>query len=262
MIIPVLLLLFTGILAGVLAGLLGIGGGLVIVPLFSWILVAQGVDVDTAVAVAVATSLASMLLTSASAIGFHARRGAIASEVLLRLAPAVALGAVVGAILATALSGEQLARVFAVAAGLIGLRMALGVKAGGTDCTPYPRAWWLAGPAVGAVSAMIGIGGGSFNVPYLRWNGYPMVNAVATASACGWLIGLGGTVAFMWISPESWGPDFLLGHVHWPAALLIGLVGAASAPAGVALAHRLPAERLSRVFGLVLMLVALRMGLT
>jgi len=260
-IITVLLLLFTGVLAGVLAGLLGIGGGLVIVPLFSWTLIAQGVEVDTAVAVAVATSLASMLLTSASAIGFHARRGVIAPEVLVRLAPTVALGAGIGAVLATALSGGQLARVFAIAAGLIGLRMALGLKSTGKQCTPFPRLWWLAGPVVGAVSAMIGIGGGSFNVPYLRWNGYPMVTAVATASACGWLIGLGGTLAFLLIPPDSFGLDYLLGHVHWPAALLIGLIGAASAPAGVALAHRLPAERLSRVFGLVLVLVALRMGL-
>ena len=251
----------TGILAGILAGLLGIGGGLVIVPLFSWMLMTQGVAIDTAVSVAVATSLASMLLTSASAIGFHARRRVIAVEVLLRLGPAVAIGAIAGATLATVLSGEALARVFAVAAGLIGLRMALGVRSQHTDRAPHPRQWWLLGPAIGAVSAMIGIGGGSFNVPYLRWNGYPMVNAVATASACGWVIGLGGTVAFLLIAPETGDLAYLVGHVHWPAALLIGVVGALSAPAGVALAHRLPADRLSRIFGVVLMLVAVRMGL-
>ncbi|MEN1728413.1 MAG: sulfite exporter TauE/SafE family protein [Pseudomonadota bacterium] len=262
MIISVLLLFLTGVLAGVLAGLLGIGGGLVIVPLFSWMLMAQGVSIDMAVSVAVATSLASMLLTSASAIGFHARRRVIALEVLIRLGPAVAIGAVAGAVLATVLSGDQLAKVFAVAAGLIGVRMSLGIRSAGAEREPFPRHWWLLGPGIGAVSAMIGIGGGSFNVPYLRWNGYAMVNAVATASACGWVIGLSGTVAFLLIDPAVSDLTRLIGHVHWPAALLIGVVGALAAPAGVALAHRLPAERLSRIFGVVLTLVALRMGLS
>jgi len=271
------LLLSLGCLAGILAGLLGIGGGLVIVPAMSWFLIQQGFTVDLAISIAVASSLASMVLTSASAVVFHARRQVIAKEVIVRLAPALAVGAVFGAGLAIWLSGEQLALVFAAIVGLIGVRMLLAIepdtKNQSKRQSPFPRLWWLFGPLNGTVSAMIGIGGGSFNVPYLRWNGYPMVNAVAMASTCGWLIGLGGALTFMLITPElpplsSNSPDQLadlyrglIGHVHWPAALLIGLAGAASAPLGVALGHRLPARILSRIFGVFLILVAFRMAL-
>ncbi len=255
------MLLLLGCLAGLLAGLLGIGGGLVIVPAMSWFLIDQGLAADVAISVAVATSLASMLLTSASAIGFHARRKVILKAVIVRLAPAVGLGAVIGAVLATWLGGERLALVFAIVVALIGLRMLLALDNSSITREARLRLWWFFGPTIGAVSAMIGIGGGSFTVPYLRWNGYPMVNAVAMASTCGWLIGLGGTSAFLLIDSQANELSGLIGHVHWPAALLIGLAGAASAPLGVALAHRLPARQLSRLFGGILILVALRMGL-
>lgn len=257
----ILVLLILGCLAGLLAGLLGIGGGLVIVPAMSWFLIDRGVEANASISISVATSLASMLLTSASAVVFHARRRVIAREVILRLAPSMALGAAAGALLATWLGGERLAMIFAVIVALIGLRMVLAIDNPARSTDPFPRAWWLIGPVIGAVSAMIGIGGGSFNVPYLRWNGYPMVNAVAMASTCGWLIGLGGALTFALVDVGSdpiWG---LVGHVHWPAALVIGLAGAASAPLGVALGHRLPSRQLSRIFGAVLILVAMRMAL-
>ncbi|AKS42917.1 sulfite exporter TauE/SafE family protein [Wenzhouxiangella marina] len=255
------MLLIVGAVAGVLAGLLGIGGGLVIVPALVVLLGRYSLPADALMAVAVASALASMLLTSASAIGFHLRRRAIDPQVIARLAPAVTLGALGGAWLATWLDGVVLSRVFAVVAALIGLRMLLARPRSAPDREPAPRAWWLAGPLIGAVSAMIGIGGGSFNVPYLIYNGYSTVRAVAMASTCGWLIGLGGTITFLITAPPAGDTPWLIGYVHWPAALLIGLGGAASAPLGVALAHRLPARRLARIFGIVLILVALRMGL-
>jgi len=257
----VLILLMLGGLAGLLAGLLGIGGGLVIVPAMSWFLIEQGLNQDAAISISVATSLASMVLTSASAVVFHARRRVIASNVIIRLAPSVALGAIVGAALAVWLGGEALALVFAVIVALIGLRMLIAFKDPARARHPFPRAWWLIGPVIGAISAMIGIGGGSFNVPYLRWNGYPMVNAVAMASTCGWLIGLGGAAAFAMMTVTNDPIGGLIGHVHWPAALLIGLGGAATAPLGVALGHRIPSRQLSRIFGGCLILVALRMAL-
>ncbi len=257
----ILMLLMLGCLAGLLAGLLGIGGGLVIVPAMSWFLLDQGIAVDTAISISVATSLASMLLTSASAVVFHAKRRVIAREVIVRLAPSVAIGAAAGALLAVWLGGERLALVFAVIVALIGLRMLLAIEDPARTRAPSPRAWWAFGPVIGAVSAMIGIGGGSFNVPYLRWNGYPMINAVAMASTCGWLIGLGGTIAFAIVEVDGEQVQGLIGHILWPAAVVIGLAGAASAPVGVALGHRLPARQLSRIFGAFLILIALRMGL-
>lgn len=254
------LLTLTGAAAGVLAGLLGIGGGLVIVPALSFLLLAQGVPIDVAAPVAVATSLGTMLLTSASAVWFHDRRGGVEWPTVLRLGPSMALGAVAGALLAAQLPGQSLARIFAVLAALIGLRMLLAVRPPQLDRPAFPRGWPLIGPLIGGVSALMGIGGGSFSVPYLARNGYPMVRAVAIASACGWPIALGGAGGFL---VAGWGRqlvDHSFGFFHLPGLLIIGLAGSTMAPLGVALAHRLPATLLKRVFGLALLLVAVRMA--
>jgi len=254
------LLLIIGLAAGILAGLLGIGGGLVIVPALTALLVLREIDENVAVPVAVATSLSTMLLTAASAVWFHARRDAVDWPTIARLGSGVAAGAAVGALLAATVSGEMLARVFAVIAAFIGFRMILVRAPKAAYRPPFPRLWWLAGPLIGAASALVGIGGGTFNVPYLARNGYSMVHAVATASACGWPIALAGSVVFAWLSPAGPGPDSLLGHVWLPGMLAIGLGGTLAAPLGVALAHRLPAAGLRRIFGGILILVAVRMA--
>ncbi len=249
----------TGVVAGILAGLLGIGGGLVIVPALTFILRSQGVETDLAVPVAIATSLATMLLTSASAVWFHDRRAGVHWPTVARLAPGVGLGALAGAWIATLLPGLWLGRIFALLAAIIGIRMLLNLKPRPGDQALYPRAWPVAGPAIGALSAVMGIGGGSFNVPYLVRCGFAPVRAVAIASACGWPIALGGVTGFV---AAGWGEHLLgwsIGYLYGPGVLVIGLFGAAAAPLGVALAHRLPADRLRRIFGLLLMLVAIRM---
>lgn len=250
----------TGLLAGLLAGLLGIGGGLVIVPALTLILLHQGAGPDVAVPMAVATSLGTMLLTSASAIWFHDRRGGVDWPCVIRLAPSMGLGALLGAWLAVLMPGVWLARVFALLATLIGLRMLLAQSTNRADRRPYPRGWIVLGPSIGAVSAMIGIGGGSFNVPYLARNGFSMVQAVAIASACGWPIALGGVMGFVILSGGQvlWPASF--GYLYLPGLVAVGLGGMVAAPLGVALAHRLPAGRLRRIFGAVLILVAIRMA--
>lgn len=255
-----LILLFVGVIGGVLAGLLGIGGGLVIVPALVWLLLSQGLEPDVAVPVAVATSLATMLLTATSAVWFQNRRGALDWPAVARLAPAVAIGAAAGAGLAVVIPGRALALVFAIIAAIIGSRMVLVTAVRVVDRPAFPRLWWLAGPVIGAVSAMIGIGGGTFNVPYLARNGYVMVRAVAIASACGWPIAAGGALVFALTSVDSQALTWHIGHVWLPGMLVIGLAGMLSAPAGVALAHRLPAVRLRRLFGVILILVAIRLA--
>lgn len=256
----ILLLLLTGLTAGVLAGLLGIGGGLVIVPALTWWLLGHGADSDLAVPMAVATALGSMLLTSLSSIGFHARRGALDWACVARLGPAVAAGALAGAWLAVQISGPSLARVFAVVAGLIALRLLFGAAIPPFAHPATPRGWWLAGPAIGAISAMVGIGGGSFNVPYLVRNGYPIVRAVAVAAACGWPIAAAGSLGFIAQGWDQVAWPGTLGYWYVPGVILIGSAGMAGAPAGVWLAHRLPADGLRRLFGAFLLLVAVRMA--
>jgi uncharacterized membrane protein YfcA len=252
-------LLITGLIAGLLAGLLGIGGGLVIVPALTFLLHQQGLELEHAPAVAVACSLATMLLTSASAVWFQARRGAIAWPVVSRLAPSMAAGAGLGAIVASALPGTVLVQIFAVLAALIGLRMLMNIKPDIRAVKPSARGWWFFGPLIGLVSALMGIGGGSFNVPYLIRNGFLPVHAVAIASACGWPIALGGVAGFL---ITGWGSTLIqpgFGYFYWPAVLVVGIAGALAAPLGVALSHRLPAEMLKRVFGLLLIGLALRL---
>lgn len=260
MLLSFALLLLIGLVAGILAGLLGIGGGLVIVPALTFLLTLRQVDENIAVPVAVATSLATMLLTAASAVWFHYRRGAVDWPTIARLGSGVAVGAAAGGWLATIISGEVLARVFALIAALIGLRMIVATAPKPASREPFPRLWWLAGPVIGAASALVGIGGGTFNVPYLARNGYTMVRAVANASACGWPIALAGSIVFALLAPAGPGPGQQLGYIWIPAMLVVGVGGLAAAPLGVALAHRLPAAGLRRVFGGVLILVAVRMA--
>lgn len=255
-------LIAIGAFAGILAGLLGIGGGLVIVPAMTALLISQGAGIDIAVPMAVATALGSMLLTSAASAWSHARRGTVDWHAVFRLGPAIALGALLGARLATGLSGPALARVFAAITALIALRMLLGGKASTRQVAPRVRAWPVAGPLIGGVSAMIGIGGGSFNVPYLAWNGYSTIRAVGIAAACGWPIALAGSAGFV---VEGWGQQLWhasLGYLYLPGAALIGLAGSLAAPLGAGLAHRIGSELLARVFGVFLLVVALRMAWT
>ncbi|GAB4175256.1 MAG: sulfite exporter TauE/SafE family protein [Wenzhouxiangellaceae bacterium] len=256
-----LLYLLLGIAAGVLAGLLGIGGGLVIVPVLGWFWMRQGIALEQALPMAIATSLASMWFTSASSAWAHFRRAQVDLNAAWRLGPAVAVGSLAGGWTAALLPGEMLARLFALLIALIGLRMLLHASEPSAARTARPRLWWAFGPLAGALSALLGIGGGSFNVPYLRYNGYPMLVAVGTAAACGWPIAVAGTLGFViggWGVVEGPGQ---FGFVYLPAALLIGLGGFIAAPWGARLARRLGAVALARLFGLFLLAVSIRVWL-
>lgn len=253
-----------GTLAGVLAGLFGIGGGLVIVPALTALWVIQGASLDIAVPMAIASSLGAMLLTSAGSIWAHHRRGSVRWPVVWRLGPATAVGAMMGAWLATQIDGQSLARVFATIVLIIAvpmLRRHCPSPTPSTNTSPgLPQYWSVFGLGIGLLSALAGIGGGSFNVPYLLRNGHRMVDAVGTAAACGWPIALGGVIGFIitghdlvrW--PQAWG------YLNGSAMLAIGVFGALAAPLGARLAHQLPAHHLRRLFGLLLCLVALRMA--
>jgi hypothetical protein len=209
---------------------------------------------------AVATSLGTMLLTSAASAASHGRRGNVDWPAVARLGPAIAAGALLGALIAARIPGDALARVFAVLTALIALRMLLG-GSGATRRVPARlRGGLTAGPVIGALSAMIGIGGGSFSVPYLAWNGYPTLRAVGIAAACGWPIAAAGSAAFL---VAGWGavawPNSV-GFWYLPGVVVIGVVGSLAAPLGARLAHGLGSSRLARVFGVFLLLVAVRMA--
>jgi uncharacterized membrane protein YfcA len=248
--------LAVGAIAGLLAGYLGIGGGLVIVPALIWLFSRDPAMEPLATHYAVATSLATMLLTSLSSILAHQRRRAIDWSVVRMLTPGLVVGAVLGAVFADRLDTRSLAIAFFVFALLAGLQLALGRTP--IARRPLPGRLWtgMLGTGIGAVSSLVGIGGGSLTTPWLLWHGFTPQRSVASAAACGYPIALAGTAAFI-VLGQGTGPA--LGYVYLPAFLAVALAGALAAPLGAALVHRSRPQWVRRLFGGFLLLTALRM---
>src|SRR5690625_2451768 len=206
-----------GTLVGTLAGLLGIGGGLVIVVVLVHLLPAQGINDDLSVHLAIGTSQATIVMTSIAAVWAHHQRRGILWPMIASMMPGIILGALLGAILANAIPGQVLKGLFGSFALLIACQMALGIQPEAIH--PLPRRWGLAlvGAAIGAVSALFGIGGGSFTVPYFSWHGVPMQKVVGTASACSVPLSAAGTCGFIWTGWDKLDlPAWSSGYVYWP----------------------------------------------
>lgn len=251
-----------GAAAGYLAGFLGIGGGLVTVPALTWLFSQLPATRASAIHYAVATSLATMLVTSLSSIIAHHRRGAIIWPEVRRLLAGLLVGAAAGAMLASALAPQRLTLVFAGFAFLAGLQLLLSPAISGVKPLPGGPVTSVVGLVIGGISSMVGIGGGSMTGPWLMWHGIRAQRAVATAAACGYPIAVAGTVAFMLLGEYKGLPGPAFGYVHGPAWLGVALTGALAAPLGVATVHRLSPVLVKRLFGAVLVLIALRLGLS
>lgn len=248
-----------GGLAGLLAGLLGVGGGLVIVAVLAWLLPVFGLAPEVAMHAALATSLASIVFTAAASARAHHRRGSVLWPTVARLVPGVLVGGALGALFATTLEGTTLRWLVAGYCLLAGAQLAFGQVRHGGARADAPRSSWLlaAGGGIGAVSAVVGIGGGSMTVPLLVWLGVAPVRAVGTSSACGVAIGLASALGYWWFGPAGALPRGGYGYVYLPAAAGIAVASVLVAPWGTRLAHALSAERLRQVFALFLVLVGL-----
>lgn len=249
-----------GVLAGLLAGLLGVGGGLVLVAALALLLPAQGVPTAIAMQAALATSLASVIVTAAASAAAHARRGAVLWPQVAWLLPGLLLGAWLGGRFAVGIDGGQL-RWFVVAYCLLAAtQLALDLPrppAGVRLARPPGPALSLAGGIIGAVSAVVGIGGGSMTVPVLVWRGVAPVRAVASSSACGVAIGLSAAASYASAPGASGMPAGSIGYVFLPAAIGIVLTSLPMAPVGARLAHRIDGLTLKRVFAVFLVAMAL-----
>lgn len=246
-----------GLLSGVLAGLLGIGGGLVLVPALLFILPRDGVAAEVAPHVAIATSLATVIVTSLAATWSQHLRGAVRWDLVRRMGAGLALGAFAGAFVADLLPGTVLRMGFGLFALWAAFGMIRGRLAQRRGALPGTPGFASVGLLIGHISALVGIGGGTMTVPFLHWRGLPLQQAVATSSACGLAIALGGTLGYALQHHASGG--LMLGYVHGPAALGIGLASLVAAPLGVRMAHRLSTRMLTRIFALLLALVAIRL---
>lgn len=258
-----------GIVAGVLAGLLGIGGGIVLVAALVALLPLFDVPASSVMHVALATSLASIIVTASASANAHRQRGSVLWPTVAWLAPGLVLGGVAGSAWAVGVDGATLAVLVGGFCLLMAARMAWPSRstsdsAAATSVDVVPAGPWLgaAGGVIGAVSAVVGIGGGSLTVPLLVSRGVATVRAVGTSSACGVVIALASAATYAVapgfaraaaaapeVSSMPWG---MVGHVHVPAALGIGLGAWFAAPYGVRLAHRLSGVALARVFAIAL----------
>ena len=253
-------LLFSGAVAGMLAGLLGIGGGVIIVPIVTLLFEGQGIPHGMAIKLALGTSLATIVVTAVSSIYTHHRKGAVDWGLFRIMGPAVVVGSLAGALLADAIPGDALYVAFIVFLFAISLQMALSRVSAHRG---LPSAAGLAGTSavVGVISALMGIGGGAMHVPFLSYCGVPVKRAIATAAAIGLPLAVSATIGYILGGlDESGTPAGSIGYVNLP---VFGGVVAASlifAPLGATLAHRLPDLLLRRLFAAFLFLLASRMA--
>lgn len=250
-----------GIAGGILAGLLGVGGGIVIVPALYFALNLTGMDPALTMKLAVGTSLATIVFTSLSSSLGHYRKGAIDTALLKLWAPSILVGVVIGSVLGGYVSGKVLIAVFAVVALAVSADMIL--RKGREDPEPkgFSKPVWAAfGVFAGGISAMMGIGGGTIGVPLLNFLGYDIRRAVGTSAAIGFLIGLPGAIiyAFSGLGREGL-PPFSLGYVNLLAAAVIIPLTTTFSQLGVKLAHAIPRRALRLAFGAFLLLTSIRM---
>ncbi|WP_447588247.1 sulfite exporter TauE/SafE family protein [Aquipseudomonas campi] len=251
-----LLYMVLGACAGILAGLFGVGGGLIIVPVLVFSFTAQGFDTSVLTHMAVGTSLATIIFTSINSVREHHRKGAVRWPIFAWLALGILLGAALGSLTASTIQGPYLQKIIGVFAIIIAIQMALDLKPKASRDVPGKVGLTAAGGVIGWASAIFGIGGGSLTVPFLTWRSVPMQQAVATSSACGLPIALASALSFMII---GWGkpnlPEWSLGFVYLPAMVGIALTSMFFARFGARLAHRLSPRLLKRLFALLLLCV-------
>ncbi len=253
------LLLLIGAFAGVMAGLLGVGGGIILVPAFFYTFSALGYPSDQLMQVCLGTSLATIIVTSVRSVLAHNRRGAVDWQILRDWAPGIALGAVAGVLTAASLRSQALQAIFGVLALVIGLYLGLGRahwRLG--PAMPSGALRWLLAPLVGFLSVLMGIGGGSFGVPLMSLFGVPIHRAVATAAGFGVIIAVPSVVGFL-LMPVAAAPPLSIGAVNLPAFALVVAMTLITAPVGVRIAHALDPRPLKRVFAVFLVIVALNM---
>lgn len=251
----------TGLVSGTLAGLLGVGGGIVIVPVLFNIFPLFAIPEAVMMKLAVGTSLATIIPTSIQSARKHYAKGAMDIPLLRSIWPSIITGVVVGTILAIWLKGEALTAVFAVIALLVAINMGFsGIDFKVRDRFPEGAPRHAIGGFIGTVSAMMGIGGGTVGVPILSAFGTPIRNAVATASVFGLIISIPATIGFIW---GGWGdpltPPLSLGYVNLIGFALIVPSSMLATPWGVHLAHTIPPLALKRAFAVFLAITALRM---
>jgi uncharacterized membrane protein YfcA len=249
-----------GAVAGVLAGLLGIGGGLVIVPMLVLCFTLQQVPHEIMMHLALGTSMASIIFTAVSSFRAHHIRGAVHWGVVRRIVLGIFTGTFLGTCVAARLPTDFLKGFFVVFLYFVAYQMLSGKKPKPSREIPGHVGMFGVGNVIGAVSSLVGIGGGTLSVPFMTWCNMTIHHAIGTASAIGFPIAVAGAAGYIfngWHNPLL--PDYSLGYVYLPALAGIVCTSVLTAPLGVRLAHSLPVTKLKRVFAVLLLVVGTRM---
>lgn len=250
-----------GLATGFIAGLLGVGGGLIMVPVLTWAFLQQGFTPDYNIHLALGTSLATIVLTAVSSLRAHHGHGAVDWGVVRRIAPGILLGTLAGALIAAHLSDFGLKLFFTLFLFYAATQMLLGFKPPANRSLPGWPGMTAAGGVIGLVSSWVGIGGGTLTIPFLTWCNLGMRGAIGTSSAVGLPIALAGAAGYVvsgWHAPGL--PAWSAGFVHLPAFLAIVATTWLTAPLGARCTHTWPVARIKRLFAGLLYLLGVRMA--
>lgn len=247
-----------GLCTGFLAGLLGIGGGMLMVPFLTYILGARQVAPDLAVKMAIATSMATIVFTSVSSVRAHHKRGAVRWDIVQRLAPGIVIGGFAASLGVFALlKGSSLAIFFALFVSFSATQMFLDKKPAPTRQMPGTAGQLAAGGVIGFLSGLVGAGGGFVSVPFMTWCNVAIHNAVATSAALGFPIALANVVGYAVGGQAVQNlPPASLGYIWLPGLAVIAVCSVLTAPLGAKAAHKLPVKQLKRVFASLLFCLA------
>lgn len=248
-----------GAFTGFLAGLFGIGGGLIFVPLLSALFAAQ--QLGDSLHLALGTSMATILYTAAASARAHHQHGAVDFQIVRHLTPGLLLGTGLGALAARHIAPASLSGFFAVFMLYVATQMWLAFKP--TAARPLPKRAGLTavGMVIGTISSLVSIGGGTLSVPFMLYHNVPLRHAIGTSAALGVPIALGGTLGYIAIGLHQTDlPAHSLGFVYLPALGLLMLGSVFTAPLGAKAAHRLPLKPLRRAFAVLLLILAGKMA--
>lgn len=265
----IILYLFAGTIAGLLAGMFGIGGGMIIVPALIYIFKAQGMPAEVLTHVGIGTSLSTIIITSISSLRAHNSKGGVHWDVWKRMVPGLVIGSMMGAGIASIIQGDSLQAIIGIGAFLVGLKMLFmnNKSLEETDLSrlPSPIGQTGLGGFIGVVSAIFGIGGGTLTVPILSYCGLKIQYAVGTSAACGLPIAASGAIGFFvfgqFLSPvvKEALPSGVYGFVHIYAFVCVSFASFFTAPIGAKFAHKLPAPTLKKAFAVLLLVVGVKL---
>ncbi|MDR0776333.1 MAG: sulfite exporter TauE/SafE family protein [Azonexus sp.] len=255
-----LVYLALGAFVGFFAGLLGIGGGGVMVPLLVMLFAAQGLPAGEVMHLALGTSMATIFFTSLSSMRAHQAHGAVLWRIVARITPGILLGTVLGTHIASRVPTKALAVIFTVFICYVSVQMVLNAKPRAQRDMPGLFGTSAVGVGIGALSCLVAIGGGALSVPFMTWCNVKIQHAIGTSAAIGFPIALGGALGYIW---NGWGvpglPAGSLGFVYTPAVLAMVVSSVLTAPIGARQTHRLPVATLKRVFAAILLVLAVKM---